>query len=119
MRTFYIGRVLAEQGSHLFRVAVDDVRMDRDEPTARTLFNDLQIVPIGTRLLVGRGSASPSVFGDLSPSGEHRLTIASFPIGRQSWRSLRMPTVLELRHQLEGHFFLRFGNGPSNTQPTL
>ena len=31
----------------------------------------------------------------------------------------RVAARLELGHQLEGHFFLRFGNGPSNAQPTL
>src|SRR5579884_2309904 len=83
------------------------------------LFDDLKIVPVCTRLLVRRSSASPSVFRDLSPGREHRFTIAAFPIGGHRWWPLGMAALFELGHQRESHFFLRFGTGTAHTQPTV
>src|SRR5256885_418884 len=119
MRAFDIGRLFSQQSPHLLRIAINHLCMNGNEPTARALFDDLQIVPIWTWLLVGRRSASPPIFGDLSPRLYHRLPVATFPIGCHSWRGRGVAARLELGHQLEGHFFLRFGNGPSNAQPTL
>src|SRR5438105_4169479 len=93
--------------------------MHSNEPTTRALFDDLQIVPVWTRLLVRGRSASPSISRDLSPPLKHRLTVAAFPIRRHRWRLLGMTTRFELGHQFERDCFLRFGNRPSNAQPTL
>src|SRR5947209_15440200 len=119
MRAFDIGSMLTQQSPHLVRVSIDDLCMHSDEPTARALFDDLQIVPVGIRLLVRRRSASPSVLRHVSPGLQHGLTIAAFPIGRHRWWPLGMAALFELGHQLEGHFFLRFGNGTAYTQPTV
>src|SRR5205823_14445013 len=100
-------------------VAIGDLSVDGNESAPRALSGHLHIVPVWTGLLVGRLSASPCILRDLSPRPEHRLTIAAFSIGRHSWRLLRMSTGFELRHQLEGHFFLGFGNGSSHAQSTL
>src|SRR5438477_8360594 len=74
MRAFDIGRLFSQQSPHLLRIAINHLCMNGNEPTARSLFDDLQRVPIWTRLLVGRRSASPPIFGDLSPRLSHRLS---------------------------------------------
>src|SRR5436305_252536 len=76
-------------------------------------------MPICTRLLVCWRSASPPVLRDLRPRREHRFPVAAFPIGCHCWRRLGVAARFELAHQREGHFFLRFGNGTANAQPTL
>src|SRR5437868_13072166 len=111
--------MLTEQCPHLFSLPVHHLRVDGNEPTSRALLDDLQIAPVWPRLLVGRWPAAPCVFRDLSPRFQHGLTIAAFPIGGYSWRALRVTPRFELPHQFKGHFFLRFGNDPSNAQPTL
>src|SRR5437667_426579 len=93
--------------------------MHSNEPTARALFDDLQIVPVWTRLLLRGRSASPSIGRDLSPRLKHRLTVAAFPIGCHRWGLLGVSTCFELPHQFQRDFFLRFGDGPPNTEPTL
>jgi hypothetical protein len=83
------------------------------------LFDDLQIVPVWTRPLLRGRSASPCIVMDPPPLLEHRFPVAAFPIRGHSFRLLGTSTLLELAHQYERDFFLLFGNGPSNAQPTL
>ena len=119
MRTFDIGGVLTEQSLHLLWIPIDHLRMHSNESTATALFDDLQIVPVCTWLLVCRRSAPPCIFGDLSPCREHRFPVAAFPIRGHRWRLLGVPTCFELPHQFQRDFFLRFGNGSPNAQPTV
>src|SRR5947209_3543421 len=119
MRTFDIGGVLTEQSLHLLWIPIDHLRMHSNESTATALFDDLQIVPVCTWLLVCRRSAPPSVCRHAPPHLHHRLAIATLSIGGHRWWRRGVTTLFELGHQLQGHFFLRFGNGSSNAQPTL
>jgi hypothetical protein len=50
MCAFHIGRMLAKKSLHLLRIPIDHLRMHRDESAKDALFDDLQIVPVGTRL---------------------------------------------------------------------
>src|SRR5947209_13856566 len=93
--------------------------MHSNESTATALFDDLQIVPVCTWLLVCRRSAPPSVCRHAPPHLHHRLAIATLSIGGHRWWRRGVTTLFELGHQLQGHFFLRFGNGSSNAQPTI
>src|SRR2546421_1290861 len=119
MRAFDIGGMLTKQSLHLVRIPIDHLCMHGDESATRALFDDWQIVPVCARLLVCRRSASPCVFRDAAPRLQHCLAVAAFPIGGHRWRRCRVTTLFELGHQLECHFFLRFGNGSSNSQPTV
>src|SRR5512142_1112339 len=83
------------------------------------LFDNLQIVPVWTRLLLRGRSASPCIVRDLSSRRQHRFPVAAFPIRGYSFRLLGMCTLLELAHQFERDCFLRFLNVPSNAHPTL
>ena len=98
MRAFDISGMLSQQSSHRLRVPIDPLRMHSDKPTASTLFDDLQIVPVGTWLLVRGRSASSSIVRDPSPCCQHGLTVAAFPIGGHSWRRLGVATFFELGH---------------------
>src|SRR5436305_943336 len=86
MRAFDIGGVLTEQSLHLLWIPIDHLRMHSNESTATALFDDLQIVPVCTWLLVCRRSAPPSVCRHAPPRLHHRLAIASYPFHR--WPSL-------------------------------
>src|SRR5437868_1009078 len=110
MRAFDIGGMLTEQRPHLFWISIDYLGMHSDKSAATALFDHLEIVPIGTRLLVGRWSAAPCIFGDLSPCRQHRFPVAAFSIRGHRWWLLGMPTGFELCHQFLRNFFLRFGN---------
>jgi hypothetical protein len=90
--------MLSQKRSHFVRVPIDHWSMHCDEPTARALFDDLQIVPVWARLLLCRRSASPSLVRDAAPGFHHRLSIAAFPIRGHRWRLLRVSTCSELRH---------------------
>jgi uncharacterized membrane protein YedE/YeeE len=83
------------------------------------LFDDLDILPIGGRLLVHRGTASPAIGGNLAPGGYHRFPVRPFPIGGKGRRAIRAEALLEMGHHLVGGFLFGFGHRLGQAQAAV
>jgi hypothetical protein len=119
VRPLHIGRMRTDQRLHGLRLTVDHLNRNPDQPTARTGFDDLKILPLRLGTFDGRWSADATVFRHLPPSFEECLPIITFPIRRHRWWYIRMPAVFELGHQLVGDHLLGLADRAPNPQARI
>src|SRR5688572_11046844 len=99
---------------YLVGIAVHNGDMDSGEAIARALFDHLQILPVGLGLLEGWWTSPASVVRNLSPGVDQGGAIVAFAISRhRRWR-IRMPTLLQVSHQVVRHLLLRLANRASD-----
>src|SRR5687768_13821044 len=89
------------------------------DPVARSLFDNLDILPLRLRLLAARRSATALIRGGLSPRVDQGGAIVAFAIGRHGGWCLGMPTLFELLHQVVRDIFLGLANRTSDAQPGI
>jgi len=119
MRPLDIGRMLTQQGPHLFRVAVNYFDRDPRQAVSGPMLDHLEVMPIGLGLLARRRSPPACVFRHLSPGLNHCFPVAPIPISGYRRRGVRIATSLELSHQSHSHFIFLFPDRSSYPQTSV
>src|SRR5689334_4735380 len=104
----------ADQIEHLARLTIDHLDMHAGDPVAASLFDNLDILPLGLWLLESRRSPVPLICRHLPPGIKEGNPIVAFAIGRHRWRRFGMPTRFELLHQIVRDLFLGLANRTSD-----
>jgi len=109
----------AQQRQHVTRVSIDHLDLHTRDAIARSLFDNLNILPLRLRLFTARRSTTALLHGKLSPLLNQGSAIIAFAISRQGRRRLRMPTVFELGHQVVRDLLLTLANRTPDTQTRI